>query len=79
MRKREAFMRIAGRCGRCGEELLEGDFCYRIGEGYWCRGCIERAAVILTGERRRVGLTVTARRQVGRYVEREIGYFGRRK
>ncbi|MBQ8400433.1 MAG: hypothetical protein IJX14_00740 [Clostridia bacterium] len=67
---------IVGSCGRCGEEILEGDFCYRIGDGYWCRECVSRAAVIAADfERRRSGrsLPVCGQRLCGRYREREIG------
>ncbi len=57
--------------------MLEGDFCYRIGDGYWCRDCVQRSAVIAAAEERRRMrrcVSVLGQRQVGRYREREIGW-----
>lgn len=63
-----------GICRRCGDDVLEGDFCYRIGGGFWCRECVHRAAVIAAadpGKRNRDGFRILGMRQVGRYREKE--------
>lgn len=65
-------MRIAGRCRRCGDEVLTGDFCYRIGDDYWCRDCVSRAAVIAAEEKRPPALRILGERRIGQYREREI-------
>ena len=57
------------------DEVLEGDFCYHIGGGFWCRECVNRAAVIAAAEygpRERIGFRMLGARQVGRYREREM-------
>lgn len=64
-----------GICRRCGDDVLEGDFCYRIGGGFWCRDCVDRVAVIAAAEYGHwgpCGLRVLGSRQVGRYREREM-------
>ena len=63
-----------GICRKCGDDVLEGDFCYRIGGGFWCRECVCRAAVIAaadTGTGGLRGFRMLGMRQVGRYRERE--------
>ena len=73
--RRNTRTRIVGSCRRCGDEVLEGDFCYRIGGGFWCRECVNRAAVIAAAEfgcGNRDGFRVLGSRQVGRYREREL-------
>ena len=27
-------------CAQCGEDILEGDDCYHIGEDYFCEDCV---------------------------------------
>ncbi|MBR4961898.1 MAG: hypothetical protein IKY52_13470 [Clostridia bacterium] len=66
-------MYTIGKCKRCGEGVLAGDFCYRIGSDYWCRSCISRAAVIAAEERPRPAPYIMGERFTGRYREREIG------
>lgn len=33
--------RVSFTCACCGEEVYEGDDCYRIGDLYYCEGCVE--------------------------------------
>ena len=28
-------------CDQCGEDILEGDYCYRIGDCIFCEACME--------------------------------------
>ncbi|MBQ8640637.1 MAG: hypothetical protein IJ480_00335 [Clostridia bacterium] len=66
-------MQIAGRCRGCGEMVAEGEFCYWIGQAFWCRGCVERAAVIAgSGRKNAVGLRFCRERRTGGFREREI-------
>jgi len=66
-------MRIAGKCGGCGSPVAEGEFCYRLGERFWCRWCVDRAAVIAgSGRRRQTDMEIRLERQMGHFREREI-------
>jgi hypothetical protein len=70
-------MGIAGKCRQCGENVLTGDFCYRLNGDYWCRNCITRSAVIAAGERRSTAPPVRGETHTGRFREREIGLMPR--
>lgn len=69
--------RFAGRlgtCARCGGEILDGDFCYRLAGRYWCSSCVNDAAVIAREPvqvRRNREIRVIAQRRAGRYEEKE--------
>ena len=28
-------------CAQCGEDILDGDYCYHIGEDFFCEACME--------------------------------------
>ena len=65
-------MKPAAVCRGCGEEILEGAFCYRLGAVYWCRSCVADSAVIASADRYVPALSVAEERKIGRYREREI-------
>lgn len=34
--------RVSKTCACCGESIMEGEACYKIGEDYYCEECVTR-------------------------------------
>lgn len=69
---------MVGLCVGCGDGIEEGEFCYWIGEQYFCRSCIERSALIAGEEyRMRGGFRRQYVRQIGCFREEEMVFVAR--